>query len=182
MPSSNDRTARTHQTIFSRRRALSVGTLLLLVGALSVTSGEAHADVGLGVRWIPGYGDFNGDGMVDAEDVESMGHYLTGNPNAPQPACPAMWHLDLNQSGEVTVADFWLLAHRVLVLGEAPTPYRMIDLGDVNGDDRLSLSDVFALISILQGEMPPNPAAADIDGDQRVDIADLQRLLDALGF
>ena len=51
--------------------------------------------------------------------------------------------------------------------------------GDVNGDGRLSISDVTGLIDLLlSGNMPP--AAADVNGDGKVSIADVTALINYL--
>ena len=52
--------------------------------------------------------------------------------------------------------------------------------GDVDGDGRITISDVTELIDLLlTGTMAGNPAA-DVDGDGRVSISDVTELIDYL--
>ena len=52
-------------------------------------------------------------------------------------------------------------------------------LGDVNGDGRVDVSDVTALISkVLGNEVSPfNAANADMNGDNRLDVSDVTALI-----
>lgn len=63
------------------------------------------------------------------------------------------------------------------------TPEPQILRGDVNGDDKVSIADVTALIDYLLGIAPEiNPDNADCSLDNRVSIADVTALIDYLLF
>ena len=53
-------------------------------------------------------------------------------------------------------------------------------VGDVNGDDNVTIIDVTALIDLLLGGGEINNPAADVNGDGRVNITDLTALIDNL--
>ena len=53
-------------------------------------------------------------------------------------------------------------------------------LGDVNGDDNVTISDVTALIDLLLGGGTINDPAADCNGDTNVTISDVTALIDFL--
>lgn len=59
---------------------------------------------------------------------------------------------------------------------------RVLEVGDVNGDDRVSISDVSVLRNYLLGNNPAkyNGKAADIDGNGRVSISDVGKLINRL--
>ena len=52
--------------------------------------------------------------------------------------------------------------------------------GDVDGDGKLSIADVTALIDLLLSGTPDIPAEADVDGDTHASIADVTALIDLL--
>lgn len=67
------------------------------------------------------------------------------------------------------------------VEGETPEPQYL--RGDVNGDDKVSVADVTALIDYLLGFSPDiNLDAADCDLDNKVSISDVTALIDYLLF
>ena len=59
------------------------------------------------------------------------------------------------------------------------TPNQTVTLGDVNGDGRVDVSDVTALISKVLGNQvnPFNADNADINGDNRLDVSDVTALI-----
>lgn len=64
-------------------------------------------------------------------------------------------------------------------LGEFDEPTTLV--GDVDGDGRISIDDVTALInSLLSGETPANPSGADVYPDGRISIDDVTELINLL--
>ena len=52
--------------------------------------------------------------------------------------------------------------------------------GDVNGDGRVNVSDVAALINMILGIVPMNQSAADVNGDGRVNVSDVSALINII--
>ena len=53
-------------------------------------------------------------------------------------------------------------------------------LGDVNGDGKINVSDVSALINIILDFTPKDPERADINGDGRVNVSDVTALINII--
>ena len=53
-------------------------------------------------------------------------------------------------------------------------------LGDVNGDGRVNVSDVSALINMILGLEPMDQARADVNGDGRVNVSDVTKLINII--
>ena len=72
-------------------------------------------------------------------------------------------------------ANNWKNFYSILPISEQPTA----EMGDVDGDGKVDISDVTTLIDLLLngGEMT---AGADVDGDGKVDITDVTTLIDKL--
>ena len=56
----------------------------------------------------------------------------------------------------------------------------MILRGDVNGDGKVNVSDVTALINMILGLTPMNQARADVNGDSRVNVSDVTALINII--
>lgn len=52
--------------------------------------------------------------------------------------------------------------------------------GDVNGDGRVNVSDVSALINMIMGITPMNETRADVNGDQKVNVSDVSALINII--
>ena len=52
--------------------------------------------------------------------------------------------------------------------------------GDVNGDGRVNVSDVTALINMILGVIPKDEARADINGDGKVNVSDVTALINII--
>ena len=52
--------------------------------------------------------------------------------------------------------------------------------GDVNGDGRVNVSDVSALINMILGLEPMNESRADVNGDGRVNVSDVTALINII--
>ena len=65
-------------------------------------------------------------------------------------------------------ANYWKNFTHILSIGSP---------GDLNGDGVLDVSDVTALISMVLGNIPANPALGDLNGDGVVDVADVTALI-----
>ena len=52
--------------------------------------------------------------------------------------------------------------------------------GDVNGDGRVNVSDVSALINMILGITPMNETLADVNGDGRVNVSDVSALINII--
>ena len=53
-------------------------------------------------------------------------------------------------------------------------------LGDVNGDGKINVSDVSALINMILDFTPKDPERADINGDGRVNVSDVTALINII--
>ena len=53
-------------------------------------------------------------------------------------------------------------------------------VGDVNGDGRVNVSDVTALINMILGLTPMDEAYADVNGDGRVNVSDVTALINII--
>ena len=53
-------------------------------------------------------------------------------------------------------------------------------LGDVNGDGRVNVSDVSALINMILGLTPMDKTRADVNGDGRVNVSDVTALINII--
>ena len=65
----------------------------------------------------------------------------------------------------------------VTVAGQEEPEY---ELGDVNHDHAVNISDVTALIDYLLSDASLAPAEADVNGDENVNISDVTTLIDML--
>ena len=52
--------------------------------------------------------------------------------------------------------------------------------GDVNGDGKINVSDVTALVNMILGVIPKNEAVADINGDGKVNVSDVTALINII--
>ena len=52
--------------------------------------------------------------------------------------------------------------------------------GDVNGDGKINVSDVTALVNMILGTIPKNEAVADINGDGKVNVSDVTALVNMI--
>ena len=57
-----------------------------------------------------------------------------------------------------------------------------IKLGDVNGDDKMSITDAVGIVNYILGNASSNfhPEAADVNGDNRVSITDAVALVNII--
>ena len=62
-----------------------------------------------------------------------------------------------------------------VVIGENPD-----ELGDVNGDGRVNVSDVSSLVNMILGIVPVDTMRADIDGNGRVNVSDVSSLINII--
>ena len=52
--------------------------------------------------------------------------------------------------------------------------------GDVNGDGKVNVSDVTALINMILGITPMNQARGDVNGDGKVNVSDVTALINII--
>ena len=52
--------------------------------------------------------------------------------------------------------------------------------GDVNGDGRVNVSDVSALINMILGTTEMNEIAADVNGSGKVNVSDISALINII--
>ena len=57
---------------------------------------------------------------------------------------------------------------------------RATAVGDVNGDGRVNVSDVSALINMILGLTPMDKTRADVNGDGRVNVSDVTALINII--
>lgn len=81
------------------------------------------------------------------------------------------WSADVKSSGAVK---------RALITGIAAPPHDDTLLGDVDGDNHISIADVSALIDILLFGGATDPTIVDIDQDGQIAIGDVTALIDLI--
>ena len=71
----------------------------------------------------------------------------------------------------------WLLLHdfSITLVKDAPAIR-----GDVNGDGKVNVSDVSALINMILGVTAMDQARADVNGDGRVNVSDVAALINII--
>ena len=52
--------------------------------------------------------------------------------------------------------------------------------GDVNGDGRVNVSDVTALVNMILGVVPKDEDSADVNGDGKVNVSDVTALINII--
>ena len=124
-----------------------------------------------------GYGDLNGDGVIDGTDVELMIR-LVGT--TVDPLNPVHVRADLQAIGGITIAEIYSLQDyidgRVISFVVCPHPVPAIPpclapdgigYGDLNGDGVIDEADVAILKALFGPVAPSNPVhvRADLDGD-----------------
>jgi len=114
-----------------------------------------------GLKSAPLLGDVNGDGQIDAADIDDLFAHL-GDPVPNQ--------YDLDGDGDVDNADVDTLIHDIL-----GTEY-----GDLNLDGAVDIADLVILRSGYGGV--GGWGDGDIDGDGLIDLADLAILRTTFGF
>ena len=138
-------------------------------------------------------GDVNLDGVINISDITCIFDYLVSGQQ--EYGYISVASADTNQDGIINLLDIEMLTDMLYngdwydgyVLSE-PEPnvyslsvyYTPIQPGDMNGDERLTITDVTDLIYMLLNDgMFDNPAA-DVDGNGRVTINDVTELINIL--
>ncbi len=106
----------------------------------------------------PDQSDANGDGNVDIADVVTM---------LDEVACNEAELGDVNGSGVVALADVEYLLSYLFLGGPEPVP--CLEVADVNLDGKVNLADA----AELGANLPCPGVPGDVNGDERVDVADL---------
>jgi hypothetical protein len=118
--------------------------------------------------------DFDGDGMVDIFDLETMADCRAASGVSPDNSCAIG---DIDQDGDVDTADFVGFVEAYIRDGhEAP--------GDCDGDGINDLLEIFNGASDKNRDGIPDTCPnciADLDGNGEVDSGDLGTLLSAWG-
>lgn len=84
-------------------------------------------------------------------------------------------HVIMGRLVEYSQANQWKDFKNIIADLEAPlTP------GDVNGDGRVNVSDVTALINMILGLTPMDETYADVNGDGRVNVSDVTALINII--
>jgi len=124
-------------------------------------------------------GDANSDGVTDIFDASIITQWLFGGGRQP---CERA--ADANGDGQVDLSDVSLIgqyAHGEDVIFSAPkcegcpSDCSRIEMGDVNSDGRVDISDFISLHGWLSQGNPSTvcAVASDINGDGAVDYSDL---------
>ncbi|MBO4813511.1 MAG: dockerin type I repeat-containing protein [Muribaculaceae bacterium] len=53
-------------------------------------------------------------------------------------------------------------------------------VGDVNGDDKVNVSDVTALVNMILGVIPKDMTRADVNGDGKINVSDVTALINII--
>ena len=64
-------------------------------------------------------------------------------------------------------------------LADGTDPFAIIQ-GDVNGDGKVNVSDVAALVNMILGITPMDDVAADVNGDSKVNVSDISALINLI--
>lgn len=111
-------------------------------------------DYALAWRLVPDFGDFDGDGDVQADDIDFLAQELGGDDI----------RFDLTLDGNVDASD-----HQMMIQQALGTHY-----GDLNLDGRVTITDLSVLAINFNQE--GGWSVGDLDGDGLVDISDLSIL------
>ena len=85
------------------------------------------------------------------------------------------------EPGTYYVTTHYYRGSSLLSLSGATEEYQVGMLkGDVNGDGRVNVSDVSALINMILGITPMNETLADVNGDGRVNVSDVSALINII--
>jgi hypothetical protein len=135
-------------------------------GDLSVDFDGDYTTISAASTAVPG--DVNGDGVVDAADIDTLTRDCLLNTSA---ACVAM---DLNGDGIVNADD-----HRLLVTDILNTYY-----GDANLDLEFNSSDLVAVLAsgTYEADVDSNWSTGDFNGDGRTNSSDLVAALADGGY
>ncbi len=57
---------------------------------------------------------------------------------------------------------------------------RATAVGDVNGDGKVNVSDVTALINMILGVIPKDMERADVNGDGKINVSDVTALVNII--
>ena len=71
------------------------------------------------------------------------------------------------------------VAYNGITASQHATIFKSPLKGDVNGDDKVNISDVTDLIDIILGGLPSN-SAADVNSDGKVNISDVTDVIDII--
>jgi hypothetical protein len=126
---------------------------------------------------IPGTGDVNFDGLINADDVALFADALRGTYD---PEFPLLWTMDMNGDYRIGVVDLYWLALVVHHMREVPAAERHILSGDTNNDGVVDCADVRELRTYLNGDrlnLRNHYVSADLDGDQEITEDDYRRLV-----
>ena len=78
----------------------------------------------------------------------------------------------------MTFAAFAPLAARAGEVKDMPEPSQAL-VGDINGDGKVDIADVNAIINMMLGKVEAVPAA-DLNGDGNVDISDVNAIINLM--
>ena len=67
-----------------------------------------------------------------------------------------------------------------MLSGSIISPFASNELGDVNGDGKVNVSDVSVLISMILGTTTMDESTADVNGDGRVNVSDVSALINII--
>lgn len=141
--------------------------------AFNGCTGIKHLTLGVGINTL-GQNAFAGCGAIEtvtskSDIAPSMGNAACFNNNVYN---DATLYIPIGATEDYQLTNYWnKFAHIV---------EKNLDIvpGDVDGDGRVGISDVTALIDLLLGGV--NNDNADVNGDGNVSIADVTTLIDQL--
>ncbi len=149
-----------------------------LIAVITLTSASTIMAAPVGnYRQIQG--DVNVDGKVNQADMDCLRDYIYRGAPAPSHQVDT---LDVNDDGRINVDDMNAL-RQILAAGRQTPPATRVEFkrGDLNGDDKIDMTDIRLLHHFLNGSSISEPLdAADVNADGRIDMQDYDLLVHAV--
>ena len=132
-------------------------------------------------------GDCTSLKSLNCSNNKIYGSDMTSLVNA-LPSLPSNWVGNLlvigsgTENNKITSSDMAIARNKRWI----PKKYvngswvEIVEKGDVNGDGKLNVSDVTALINMILGTIPKDPARGDINGDGNVNVSDVTALVNII--
>src|SRR3989344_2958096 len=125
----------------------------------------------------PQKGDINSDGIIDKVDLDILVDVAFRGGSFPEGSC--LECADINEDGVTDILDVSMMTNYVYRGGTFSTNSLTYICGDTNGDSVLDQTDLDAITSYAFGGVEiPSGAKVDLNGDEAVDILDVNIMTD----